>query len=61
VALKNDWTVTYGTPDGEVFEAHILAPTAEDASWLVARDLPRDSIEDAPSVYVLLEVKKTNP
>jgi hypothetical protein len=51
------WTVTYGTPAGDVYEAAPIAPSPEGAAWLVARDLPRDGIEDAPGVYTLLDVK----
>ena len=61
MTAKNDWTVLYGTPGAEVFEAHVLALKPEDAAWQVARDLPKDSIEDAPGMYTLLEVRRTNP
>ena len=49
------YLITYGTSGGEVFHDERVAPTPEDAAWLTARDLPRDTLND-PGVYVLLDV-----
>ena len=54
------YEVVYATPSGEVYQDQRVAPSPEDAAWLTARDLPRDSIKDAPGIYVLLAVHELN-
>lgn len=49
------YRITYGTPSGEVFHDERVAPTPEDAAWLTARDLPRETLDD-PGLYILLNV-----